>query len=312
MDNQKFQLTNDNYFSPEANQSFLSVSQFKDFSGTYGKQPCEACALAKTKGEVRQEMTIPLLVGSYVDAFFEGTLEQFKKEHQEIFTIKVSETAETISKLPPEYITRNNTIKADKFSEAKKLYPDAFNIQYYLQAPYRQAELIIERILRDKKFMQYMSGEKQKIMTAELFGHPWKIKIDSYHPNAIVDLKIMASIYDLKWIKDIGYLEFIRYWGYEIQGAVYQKVDEIVTGVKKPFYLAVATKSDHPRIELIQIPQIWLDDALSIVEHNSPRIIRIKKGEIIPDRCESEDCDYCCDTYEIDKPISAFDLIGGV
>ena len=42
--------------------------------------------------------------------------------------------------------------------------------------------------------MEYMSGEKQVIMTGEIEGVPVKIKIDSYHPNKmIVDLKVMSE-----------------------------------------------------------------------------------------------------------------------
>ena len=52
---------------------------------------------------------------------------------------------------------------------------------------------IIARIERDEYFMKYMSGQKQVIMTGELFGAKWKIKIDSYIPDvAIVDLKVMC------------------------------------------------------------------------------------------------------------------------
>lgn len=263
-------LSNDNYHSAEANSDFLSVSQFKDFVGTYGKPGCEAHALAKANGEWKDEMTTALLVGSFVDAFWEGTLEKFKEQCPDIFTQKGE-----------------------------------------LKAPYKQAEIIIDRTLKDESFCRYMSGEKQVIMTAELFGAPWKIKIDSYHERkCIVDLKVMQSIYDHKWVKDIGYVEFIRYWGYDIQGAVYQRVVEEVTGKQLPFYIAAVTKSDHPQIRLIQIPQIWLDDALSFVETNISRIIGIKKGEIEPDRCEQ--CDYCNDTYVIDRPIMATDLIGGI
>lgn len=59
-------------------------------------------------------------------------------------------------------------------------------------------------------------------MTGRLFGAEWKIKMDSYIPDvAIVDLKVMESITKLKWVRDLGYLDFIRYWGYDIQGAVY-------------------------------------------------------------------------------------------
>jgi hypothetical protein len=265
----KFILTSENYYSQEANQRYLSVSQFKDFVGTYGRPGCEACALAKLNGAWVEEPTPAMMVGSFVDSFWEGTLSKFKEEHGDIFTK-----------------------------------------QGELKAPYRQAELIIDRTMKDKKFCQYMSGEKQVIMTAELFGTPWKIKIDSYHKNlCIVDLKVVRSIFDPLWVRDLGHLDFIRYWGYDWQGAIYQKVVEINTGKKLPFYIAAVTKSDHPQIRIIQVPQDWLDEGLNVVEANTPRIIQLKNGEVEPVRCEQ--CDYCNDSYVIDKPISAYDLLGG-
>ena len=39
-------LTSENYYSREANEEYLSVSQYKDFMGTYGKPGCEEYALA--------------------------------------------------------------------------------------------------------------------------------------------------------------------------------------------------------------------------------------------------------------------------
>lgn len=45
-------LTPENYYSPEANFEYMSVSQFKDFSGTYGQVGCEARAMAKLRGEL--------------------------------------------------------------------------------------------------------------------------------------------------------------------------------------------------------------------------------------------------------------------
>ena len=136
-------LTNENYFSPESNLEYLSVSQYKDFIGTMGKVGCEAQAMAKLDGEWGfNNKSTALLVGSYVDSHFEGTLDLFKAQNPEIFL-------------------KNGGLKSD----------------------YKKAEEIINRIERDEVFMQYMSGEKQVIMTAELFGSPWKIKIDSYHPG---------------------------------------------------------------------------------------------------------------------------------
>ena len=149
-------LTPENYYSPEANFEYMSVSQFKDFSGTYGQVGCEARAMAKLRGEYQEEKTTALLVGSYVDSYFEGpeSLERFKSENPEIFTQKGE-----------------------------------------LRAEYKKADTIIQRIESDEYFMQCMSGEKQVIMTAEIFGIPWKIKIDSYVKDIVItDLKIVESI----------------------------------------------------------------------------------------------------------------------
>ena len=65
----KFQLTAENYYSDEANKIYLSVSQFKDFIGTYGRTGCEEMALAKIKGEYRTEPTNAMMIGSYVDSY---------------------------------------------------------------------------------------------------------------------------------------------------------------------------------------------------------------------------------------------------
>ena len=73
----KFQLTADNYYSDEANREYLSVSQFKDFVGTYGRMGCEEMALAKIRGEYKTEPSNAMMIGSYVDSYYEGTLDEF-------------------------------------------------------------------------------------------------------------------------------------------------------------------------------------------------------------------------------------------
>lgn len=263
-------LTAENYYSTEANLEYMSVSQFKDFNGTYGKMACEFEAVERMYGRWQPEKSTALLIGSYVDSYFEGSLELFKKENPEIFTQKGE-----------------------------------------LKAPFKKAEEIIARIERDQYFMRYLSGEKQQIMTFEMFGVPWKIKMDSYLPGvAIVDLKVMASITDLKWVRDLGYLDFVRYWGYDIQGAVYQKGVEIVTGKKLPFYIAAATKENEPDIRIIQITQNYLDEALHVVEANLTRIMRVKSGEVPPDKCEL--CDCCRHHRVLTAPISINDLTASI
>ena len=260
-------LTSENYFSQEANQVYLSVSQYKDFAGTYGRRGCEAMALAKVRGEWKEEETIPMLVGSFVDAHFEGTLDVFKAQHPSIFT-------------------KTGDLRSD----------------------YRGALDIIKRAERDPYFMQYMSGEKQVIFTAEIYGVPWKIKIDSLITGiAIVDLKVMKDLRESHWVKDLGHLSFVEYWGYDIQGAVYQKVVEINTGKRLPFLLAAVSKEKYPDIEIIGFMQQDLDEVMNGVFTNIARINDIKQGRVVPDRCEQ--CDYCKATKVLSRPVHFSELI---
>lgn len=263
-------LTAENYFSEEASREYLSVSQYKDFTGTLGKIACEAEALAKLNGEWEMEKTTALMVGSYVDAHFEGSLDLFQAQNPEIFTKKGE-----------------------------------------LRSEYRKAEEIINRIERDPYFMKFMSGEKQVIMTADLFGAKWKIKIDSLIPDTcIVDLKCMKSLREVKYVKDYGYMDFIQYWGYDIQGAVYQEVVYQNTGKRLPFYIAAVSKEKEPDLEIIQIDDGHLKEKLCEVEQNTPNIMRLKNGEFPPICCGL--CDYCKHTKVLERPIHYSELIGEV
>ena len=78
-------LNSQNYYSVEANNEYLSVSQYKEFLGWLGKNGCEARGYARLRGEYTEEPSTAMLVGSFVDAFYEGTIETFIEEHPEMF-----------------------------------------------------------------------------------------------------------------------------------------------------------------------------------------------------------------------------------
>lgn len=243
-------LTNENYYSDIANQEYMSVSQYKSF------QKCEAATMAELRGEWRHPKTTALLVGSYVDSWFEGTLDEFKQQNPEIYT-------------------KSGSLKAD----------------------FVQAEEIIARVRRDPMFMRYMSGKKQEIRTAELFGTKWKIKIDSLHPDKIVDLKVMRSM------ERVMGKSFVEHWGYDLQMAVYAAVE----GNDLCTYLAVVTKQTPSDIEVISIPKWRRVELLEGVERSMPRILAVKSGEFPAQRCGV--CEYCRSTKVITEPID-FELVG--
>jgi hypothetical protein len=219
--------------------------------------------MAELRGEWKREDTTALLVGSYVDSWFEGTLGTFKAVHPEIFK-------------------KDGTLKAE----------------------YVKAEEIIARVSRDELFMKYMGGQKQAIRTGDIEGVPFKIKIDSYHKGkAIVDLKVIRDFEPI-WNEEKGISQdFIQYWGYDFQAAIYQAVE----GEKLPFYICAVTKEVTPDFAVIQIPQTWIDSAMAIIKNEIGIIDAYKRGEIEAPRCER--CAYCKETKKLSRVISADEFL---
>lgn len=249
-------ITNANYFSSENQIKYMGYSQIKSF------MDCEARTLAELKGEYTRETSKSMLVGSYVDAHFENSLDIFKAKNPGIFTLKGE-----------------------------------------LKAEFKQAEYIIERIERDKMFMEYMSGEKQVVKTGNIEGVPVKIKMDVYSPGErIVDLKVVKDFEPI-WAEGRGKLNFALYWGYDIQAAVYQTIE----GNKLPFYLAAVTKEKEPDFDIIQIPQYYIDAAMENIGSQILKFQAIKEGIIEPERCGR--CDYCRATKKLSeiKSLEDFD-----
>ena len=246
-----------NYFSPSNNLKYCGSSQFKAFL------KCPAQAMAELRGEWKREETSALLIGSYVDAWFEGTLEQFKAEH-------------------PEILKRDGTLKAE----------------------FVRADEIIARVSRDELFMRYMDGQKQAVRTGEIEGVPFKIKMDSYHKGkAIVDLKVIKDFEPL-WNEDRAIRQdFIQYWGYDYQAAIYQAIE----GNRLPFYICAVTKETVPDFKVIQIPQTWIDSAMAVIKNEIGIIDAYKRGELEAPRCEK--CAYCRQTKKLSRVRSADEFI---
>ena len=180
--------------------------------------------------------------------------------------------------------------------------PEIFKRDGNLKSEYVQADDIIRRIEGDSMFKKYISGQAQVIMTGEISGVPVKIKIDSFHPGrAIVDLKIMRDFLPV-WVEGRGRLPFAEAWGYDIQGAMYRAVE----GHDLPFILAAATKERVPDIALISIPSDVLDTAMEYVASKIQRFADIKRGLIVPERCEH--CDYCKATKVLDSLVDYRDV----
>lgn len=251
------------------NTNYHSIEARKEYMG-YSQfkdfLSCEKEALAKVNGDLEEKTTPALLFGSYVDNYF-------SKE-----------------------ISMNEFIKT---------HGEMFTKQGVLKSDYKNIDKVIKTIEEDELLMKYLSGEHQVIMTGEIAGVKFKIKIDSYHPNkVIVDQKIMK---DMKgaWLeitdedgnkRNIKF-DFVMAWRYDLEGAIYQEIErqyhlrETGENRKLPVVLAVTTKEDAPDKALIEIDQEILDKALQEVIEKAPRFDAIKKGEIAPNGCG--ECEIC-------------------
>ena len=256
------ELTNNNYYSLEANMEYMSCSQFKDFL------KCEREALAKLIGATEEEQSDALLFGGYIDAYFSGELDEYVVAHPEMIN------------------TRTNELKA----------------------PFKNINEVISAIENDEVLLSYLQGKHQVIMTGEIAGVKFKVKIDSLFEDKIVDQKVMKDM-NLLWVERDGRnvkTDFVDAYGYDIQGAIYQEIVRQNIGKQLPFILAVATKEESPDKALIQIDQEYLDKALDLVKELAPHFDLVKQGLCVPTGCNH--CPTCRKTHKVTGVVSYKEL----
>lgn len=285
-------LTSRNYYSKAANEAYFSVSQFKSF------KKCEASAMAELRGEFSPDRGRALLLGSYVDEMLTGTKASQAKFIAEHYMDLFQKSSKVITALS----------KFETVNECKEFVAGCDELFHINNKPYAdivQANETIARVKEQPKMMHYLSGKHQVIMTGEIEGVPFKIKMDSFDPNEyITDLKYMASLRSPNL-----FTSMIEYWDYDIQAAVYQEIVRQNIGKRLPFMFDVATKEDPAHLALGEISQYNMDNALEKVKTLVPRYQKIKKGELTAERCEDYGCDYCTSTKIITEPIDT-DLFG--
>ena len=180
-----------------------------------------------------------------------------------------------------------------------------------LKAEFLKCQEMVTRARRDDLFMSFMEGEHQAILTANLFGVPFKAKFDVLGADRIVDLK---TVRDLKsqYLPGQGRVDFATAWDWPLQMAIYQKVAEENGLGRLPCYLAVITKETPPDIRIVQIEQERMDAEIAWLEQVLPRYEAVKSGAIDPERCDA--CEWCRQSRILMGPelLGDFDENGGI
>ncbi|WP_127532769.1 PD-(D/E)XK nuclease-like domain-containing protein [Paenibacillus kobensis] len=242
-------LTAENYYSNEADRHYMSVSQYKGFL------KCEAAALAKLNGW-KEPTPEAFLVGSYVHSAFDGTIEQFRSEHPEIYTQK-------------------KELKAP-FKQADEMIQTIAKDSLCMTMLTGEHETIITATLY---------GVEWKA----------RIDVLAPDNGRIVDLKTVKSIREKYW-HDGRYVSFVEAYGYTTQMAVYSELERIANRRferLEPFIVAVS-KEDVPDKAAICFDDETVNAALEDVREKLPRVIDVKTGFAEPIRCEN--CRYCRQT----------------
>lgn len=264
-------LTNDNYYSLDADREFMSCSQFEDFLN------CEAAAVAKIRGLYEPKKSKAFLVGNYFHTAFEGPTAHAKlieENYDEIFT-------------------KNGKLRAD-FERAEIMINAAQSDEKFRQLIDMPGEN--EKIMTGKLFDHY----PWKIRLDKYIEKP----------RLILDWKTVASIRALEWNAEEGAkVSFIRNYRYLFRAAVYIEIEKQFTGkdTDPAFWLACISKEDPPDKELISLNhRQTLDFELEKVKEKIWRFSEIKAGRIMPKRCGK--CAYCRGTKKVGSVISFFEL----
>lgn len=236
-------LTEENYFSPEAQAFYMGTSQFKSF------MKCEDGALAELNGKWQREESTALLVGSYVDASFSGTLDLFKAKHPDIF--------KRDGTLKAEYEQANYIIQRierdSAFMEAMSGGTQAIMTGEIEGVP---VKIKVDSLRPDRIVDMKIMRDMDDIYDKEL--HEWQPFWKAWG-------------YDLQ---GAIYQEIVRQ-----NTGLLLPFGLAVATKEKP----------EPDIALIDIPQSVLDEAFGIVSANIVYYDGLKKGLYDAERCEKCD-----------------------
>lgn len=263
--------------TPENYYSKEADQQYWSFSVFKGFVQCEAAEMYKLQDHQEPEHPpMPLLVGNYVHSYFESTEAHaafVEKQHANLYQRGGKKKLADV-------------VKADEM--IKTLESDPFIANNYV-------------------------GEKEAIVTGNLFGKPWRGKIDclNLEEGYFIDLKTAASLDRTFWSVGENGRRHKRLWfeefGYIMQLAIYQQLIYQTYGkMLQPFIFAVS-KEAIPDHLAISFRQPLLDEQMKTVERLLPSFQAVVDGEREPERCEH--CDYCRSTKRLHGFADAEDLM---
>lgn len=249
-----FQLTDNNYYSNDANWHYRSKSQYWEFL------QCEARALAELKGEYEPDINeTPLLFGNYLHSYFES--EDAHKKFLE--------------------------------DNKKSLYKYG-NPEKGIKRDFLLADRCIDALKDDDGFNALYQGTKETIVKGEIDGVKWMGKIDclDLDHGRFYDLKTVDDIHKKHWDEELHqYVDFTKARGYDTQMAIYKELIKQTFDVDCDPYIIAVSKQSVPDKAVIAFDDNDLREALNDVRMRQEHINSVINGEAEPRACG--ECAYC-------------------
>ena len=276
-----FVLTDENYYSREADVHFMSCSQFQAF------EKCEAAEIAKLRGIwTPEETSDALFQGQYFHSYFESP-----------------EAFDVFCKSGFDKIFKTKETKARGMEIVGKY------------APFQRLDEMIKVVENDPLISKILAwpGENELPMVGIVGGIPWRMKMDKYCASTrrIIDYKTSANLRELYYNPSTKERQtFIEEFGYMMRAAVYGEIERQTRKEKEfPSFIIIGiSKQDPPDKEVVLLddPTRW-EYELEEISRKIVHIQRLKNGEENPRRCGQ--CEYCRATKQIRRIKSYTDLM---
>jgi len=247
------QLTRDNYHSTDANQQYMSVSQFK------GWADCPARKRAELAGQWEDEDRTALLVGSYVDLALTGTPEELD--------------AWTLAHGGDVFLKSGKAKKAP-FVNADAMIAKARNDSLFMEYLTGEHQVILTGMLYDIEWR-------------------CMIDVLDIEANRYVDLKTTANMAEYTWSNvhraRVPFYEAFNYW---MQLAVYKELIDYNYNVRPEAYIAALSKQEPPDIDIFVFANYdRFQEELACIGRVIDKVIAWKAGDVDAPACGR--CAYC-------------------
>lgn len=258
------ELTQENYYSLEANREYMSYSQYKSFV------ECEAATMAELRGEYVRPASRPMFLGSYTHAWSEGA-EAFK-EFQEL---NASEITQKNGKKYADILTCDEMIaslEADPFA----MHMLTGNKEVIVTAHFAGALWKAKMDVINDEFRRIVDLKTAQSLNKKEWSDAQRCYVSFVEHYGYVGQMAVYS-------------ELQRLWAGN-RATHGRKVSEM----RYDPYLVIVTKEDPPDKAVIEFDDVSIEQELEIVKGWMVRINQVKAGEIKPHACGK--CPYCRST----------------